>query len=257
MARFRYRRGRRYNRRGRKLSKANIYGNRSARSQAGQIAALNRKINYISRRDRPEVKTLVRSPNSFTFTSATLDNTYSIYIQPLPQPGSSDHGIIGDVYKILSYQLFINMEYFNNSTTGYHDSESAGCTYRILCLQAKAIDSDSLPEGISNILEFTANTGAAYSLMTRSPMVTGITKRYRVLFDKTYSLTTNRNQGTHRIILRPKSNTVRTQTGQSNPASISNNQIITYLITSGLHTDLNFTETVEGSVSSKIAYTDN
>ena len=47
----------RYHRRYRKLTKASIYGNRSARAQSRQIARINSRVNHISRSLRPDVRT--------------------------------------------------------------------------------------------------------------------------------------------------------------------------------------------------------
>ena len=50
-----FRRYRRYYRRNRKLTKASILTNRGAKAQSKQIAALNRKVNYLAKANRPEV----------------------------------------------------------------------------------------------------------------------------------------------------------------------------------------------------------
>lgn len=256
MARFRSRYRKRYSRRNRKLTKANIYGNRSARSQAGQIAALNRKINYISKRDRPEIKTLIKNPQEFEMTSDLFTSTYATYVQPQPINGDNENQYIGDKYKLLNYTLSINLEYYNNSSTGFHDTESAGCTYRILCLQIKDISSGEIPESLENILQFTGNTGANYSMQTRSPLRVGITKRYRILFDKTYTITSTNNQATRRIMLKPKYQTVRPAMNAPSTPQYLTNTIVTYIISSGLHYDANFTEYLQATVYSKIAFTD-
>lgn len=113
---FRRRFGRRYYKRNRRLSKANIYGNRSARSQAGQIAALNRKINNVAKRTKPEYHIVNSSSYAKSFTSGAFSSTYIRIPQPVPSANSaSDSGFVGDMCHMLSLTLHGYCEYFNNS----------------------------------------------------------------------------------------------------------------------------------------------
>lgn len=61
---------RRYRKRGykRTLRKSNIYMNKSARSQAYQIAALNKKINYVYKVTKPETAIMQYTGTGISFT---------------------------------------------------------------------------------------------------------------------------------------------------------------------------------------------
>lgn len=254
----RYKRYRkRYNR---KLTKTNIYLNKSARSQATQIAALNRKINYISRRDKPETKVYnAPQPISGSFTSDSITNTYTIQLMQPPARGVEDNNIVGDKINLLSVSLNLYAEYYNTSNTGYHNTESSGGIVRIIALQVKNnIGSSPALPSINNILQYASTTGSTYTAMSASPFINGITKTYRILFDAKYPINTNRNQLCKNIILRPKYKSIRLPpTSSSDPGLIAfQNSIFFVIIGGGLHADTDFTEYINYNLTYKYAYTD-
>ena len=91
-----YRNNRRYNRKARKLSNKYIYLNRSAKSQATQIASLRNKVSRVYNACRPEIKVKYNNATSFTFDSQTLLNTYTSWLPEMPILGSGDDERIGD-----------------------------------------------------------------------------------------------------------------------------------------------------------------
>lgn len=254
MARFgRYRRyGRTYRKRYSKLSKANIYGNRSARSQAGQIAALNRKVNKIAKRDKPEYKIVNTSPYAKSFTSQALSNTYITISQPFPTVNNaSDEGMVGNKVHMIALKMNGYCEYFNSSNTGYHDTESAGCVIRIIAIQFKQSGGTVIP--IDQLLQQAGTVGSNYTALAYSPFKQGITNKCRVLMDYRSIITTTRNQKllNLRVPLR-KYRDLRFDNG----TNAWSNNVLFYVIVGGLHYDQNYTETVEFNATLKLVYTD-
>lgn len=74
-----YRRNRRT--RSRTLSTRNIYLRKSATNQAKQINALKRRVNYVSRQCRPEIKTWYVAPKHMEWNNSVL-LTDPIYLEP-------------------------------------------------------------------------------------------------------------------------------------------------------------------------------
>lgn len=249
--------GRRYKRYNRVLSKKSIYGNRSARSQANQIAALNRKVNYFAKRSKPETKVVFSSTVNKEFTSRTLSSVYDVVVPALPSPSSAtDSGMVGDLCHMKSFRLNLYAEYFNSSTTGYHNSESAGGVIRIIALQNKAVNKDGIgmisPE---TVLQDFGTSGNSYTAMAFSPFKTGITNKYRILMDKRYTMTTDKNQ----LVLN-----LSCPLGKYRDLRYTNqlaengwtNYINFVIFVSGLHGDGDFTETVDITYNTKLVYTD-
>lgn len=248
----RYRRGR--TRRFRKLSKANIYGNRSARAQAGQIAALNRKVNKVIRRDKPEYKVLNAPPVAKSFTSNALDSAYFADFQPFPVVNNaSDHGMVGNKVNLISLTMNGYCEYFNSSNTGYHDTESAGCVLRIIAVQYKQLIDNPITS-IADILQETGSTGTGYTALAYSPFKLGITTRLRVLMDYKTTLTTTRNQKLLKIkVPIGKFRDLR----YNESLQTWENAIQFFIVVGGLHYDQNYTETLQFNAMLKVVYTDN
>ena len=72
-----YGRSRRY-RYNRRTKPNRILLNRSAKSQSKQIYALNRRVNYLSKANKPELRTLIRNYDK-TFTNASLSSNFGAY----------------------------------------------------------------------------------------------------------------------------------------------------------------------------------
>lgn len=252
MARYGTRKYRRYRRRSnRRLSTRRIFSRTSAKSQATQIAALRNRINSVYRRVKPEVKNLVAPAINVSFSSGALSTIWFTGIFPKPDVGNtSDVGAIGNYVRNLGCQLNSIFEYYNNSTTGYHDSESAGCQLRFIILQRKVAELYTTSYDLDEFLPNPSNTGSEYSTLCVKPLRTGITERWNVLLDRKYTMTTEKNQLSLSLRFKPKSYRFNN----------SNSNIFNYvkyvIVVSGLHFDENFKEYVEGSLVSKLAYTD-
>lgn len=242
------RKNRRYNkRRNNRLSNRRVFGRTSAKSQASQIATLRNRINYISKANRPETKVFYSGASSFSFDSQSLLNTYKSFLVPLPSQGDADNERIGDFMRVKSLQLNISAEYYNSSNSGYHDTESAGSAYRIIIGQYKQPTSHT--PTISGVLQESSNSGAAYTNQSVCPLITGMSTFCHILFDKSYTISTNKNQVIHKLRVKPHN--IRFQT-QNNDV----NAIWVMIISAGLHNDSNFSEFIKGTYSTKLTYTD-
>lgn len=241
-----YPKSRKYTGRRRTLSTRNIYSNKGSRSQASQIAALNRKISRVSRISRPEIKYIYTNPVSATFTSDLGSNVYKRALVTLPTNGTTNFHRIGDVIKPISLQLYNYSEYYNNSTTGYHPSESSGGVLRFIVVQYKSVtDEEPTPD---DILQGYAATGNNYTLGGILPLANNITQKFRVLLDYKRILTSDRNQVQFRKSIKP--NTIR--------FTESNNSNLIYIFTFGfgLHFDQDFKEYIKTTTTAKLVFTD-
>jgi len=244
-----YKRYRRYRKsRSNRLSTRRIFGKTSAKAQASQINSLRKRINYVSRQCRPEIKVLNGSVISRTFDSQTIFNTY----WPIPGPnlelGSADNQRIGDKINIKNVQFTFTAEYYNNSETGYHGSESAGTTMRIIIGQYKTPRAYTAYPSISDVLSQSSNTGATYTHQAVIPLKNGITEQYKILKDMKFTMTTSNNQRLIKFNIRPRSY-------RWNENEEFNN-IWVLIISAGLHHDNNFSEFVDMTANIKLVYTD-
>lgn len=258
MARRYSSRKRRYSsrKRNRKLSKANIYLNTSARSQATQIAAVNRKVNNLSKRLKMEYHIITTANLSKTFTSSLLSETYFSFWMPAPARQSAlDTGFTGDLCHALSLTLHGYAEYFNNSNTGYHDTESAGCVLRIIAIQCKTADrSLQSPPTPSDLLVSVGGSGDNYTALAFSPFRNGITNEFRILLDYRCTLTTNRNQKLLKVnVPFGKYRDLRFD----NQVNALNNMVAFVVIAGGLHYDSNYVETLQFTGMTKLVFRDN
>lgn len=239
-----YRRGRKWS----SLSTRNIFANRSAKSQANQIYKLRKRLNYLSKLNKPETKVLYTNANSFSFDSQTILNTYKSFLVPLPSLGTGDSDRIGDFIRVKSLQLNISAEYYNNAPSGFHNSESSGSAYRIIVGQYKRTSPFSAPT-IGGVLQESSNTGSAYTNQSVCPLKTGQTEFSSILFDKSYTISINKNQAIHKFRIKPDD--IRFDDANSEA-----NYIWVIILSAGLHHDNNFSEFIEGTYSTKIVYTD-
>ena len=190
-------------RRNYRLSTRNIYSYRSARPQANQIAALRNRVNSVYRYCQPETKTIVTSAETMDYTSTSLSSYYRFYPMTAPELGTGDKDRIGNSIRVKNGMLYLSMEYFNSSTTGWHNSESSGCQYRIIIGQFKSrASSNSIPT-IANLFEFPSNSGANYTQLAISPLREGLTNSYAILNDIRGTLTSDRNQKVMKIPFYP------------------------------------------------------
>ena len=243
---YRSRRG--YRKRNGTLSTRKIFSKTSAKSQANQIYALKKKMNKIQKRFKPEIYTHhLSSVISKTFTNSSFADSYWGNLYSWPMNGVSDEDKRGDKIWCKNMQLNFTFEYYNNSNTGYHDSESSGCPVRIILLKSKTPVNASVP-ALNDILLYSSHSGNEYTQRAVSPYVHGITDKYKILYNKVFYMNPTKNQKALRIFLKPgliqwESSSVATH-------------IFMYVCPCGLHSDNNFTENILMTMSGKIAYID-
>lgn len=256
MPRRYYRRGyrRRYYKRRSQLSKTRVLTNTSSKSQALQINALNNKVNNMYRKLRPEFKSYYTTPAKYTFSNQAFASTwlkFHLVDELLLPQGTNNDQMTGDFAYIMPSYIQITLEYFNKLGQVMHNSKPLGGSIRFLVLRTKA---NMKLEGFtpSDVLSHFGNTGAEYELNTVTPLKTGITERYQVLTDKTFTLTPIRSHFYGRIKFRGGSFRKNNQVDY-----LGKGAIICLIVTSGLHWDNDIEEKIEVSYSAKIAFRDN
>ena len=230
------------------LSTRKIFGSKSAKSQARQIYALRKRINYVSKVCKPETKVYQGSNISLNFESSQLTNTYKIQYFNGPTRGTGDDNFTGNKVRSIALNVYTTLEYYNSSDTGYHNTESAGSPFRIIILQRKK-SSNNEDLTLGDVLSSYGGSGGNYSMQAVCPLVRGITDNFKVLCDKRFVFTTSNNQRILRLKVKP--NNLRWDND-----GIANGFIVLY-ISAGLHYDANFIEHIEGYSRIDYIYADN
>lgn len=230
-----------------RLSKTSVLTRTNATDQAKQILALRSSINSLNKRFKPEVKKIGFPSTSFSLDSQMLSSSYQAYSATLPSLGTEDYQRIADKVYAKKITWYLNMEYYNTSETGYHNSESAGTAVRVFVVQSKNNIAGAIP-ALSEFLEYATYTGAEYTLRAVSPFKNGITGNWKILYDKVFYLTTTKNQKVMKVSVNPGVLRWDADGGVS--------RTLIYICPAGLHNDANFTEYVHGSVGGKMVYTD-
>lgn len=224
--------------------------NRSARSQATQIAALRKRVNKVYKACKPERKVAFAPLSNIGFASHTTGNVHYMLDVIALDKGTADDNRVGDkVYRKDSFNF--SLEYYNNSATGYHNSESAGCQIRIITGQYKSsVNNATVPTADQLISQF-STAGEGYAASAVSPLAPGVTESFRIFSDKSYTMTTDRNQ--KMIKVKTPWYSCRYNDNE-NP--IKSNHAFCLIVVAGLHYDANFTEYVSGVLTRKTVFTD-
>ncbi len=239
---------RRSYRRNKALSTARIFSKTSAKSQAKQIYALKKSVNGLKRRFRPEIYTHHINIDTKTFTNGSLADSYYSNNYAWPSAGTGDENKRGDKIFVKNMQLNFTFEYYNNSNTGYHDSESSGCPVRIIVIKTKQPCLISDKPALDDILLYSSYSGIEYTQRAVSPYVHGITDKYQIMYNKVFYMTPQKNQKALRVFLKP--GLIQWETDSSAT------HVFYYVCPCGLHSDANFTENILMTVSAKIAFLD-
>ncbi len=250
MVRYGTRRNRRYSRRrNSRLSTRRIFSRTSAKSQASQIATLRNRVNKVYKSCKPEIKTIYAPPETITYSSSSVSSYYRIYPLALPTLGTGDNNRTGNKIYVKNCAVYLSMEYFNTSPTGFHDSESAGAQYRVLIGQFRSPVASTIVPSIDSLFENPGGTGAAYTQMALSPLKVGVSAQYSIIKDIRGTITSDRNQKMLKINVHPKLSYLFDVDGKTH-------NMFCCLIVSGLHYDDNFKEYVKITISDKLVYTD-
>lgn len=231
------------------LSTSRIFSKTGAKSQAKQIYALKRSVSSLKKRFKPEIYTnQLSSVFTKTFTNATLSDSFWKGYYAWPSDGAGEGQKRGDKIYVKSLQFNFTFEYYNNSDTAYHNSESSGCPVRIIVLKSKNPIDPNSHGNLSDILQYSGYSGAEYTQRAVSPYVHGITDQFKIMYNKVFYMNPTQNQKALRIFLKP--GLIQWET------SGIVNHVFVYVCPCGLHSDLNFTETIQMTMSGKIAYLD-
>lgn len=237
-----------YRRYPRVLRTSSIFGRTSAKSQARQIAALRRRISRVSRNCAPEIKTYTGQAETVNYSSQTLSSYYKIYPLIVPSEGTGPDDRLGNQINVKKLHLYLTGEYYNTSETGYHTSESSGCQVRVVIGQFKTTQGANTIPSIDEIFAYSSGSGSNYTQMSVVPLKDGITTKYRILADKRFTLTTDRNQAMKTYSIKP--------VNYKWFAGNNYNNCWVCILVAGLHSDANFTENCKITFSNKIVYTD-
>lgn len=189
-----------YNRKGKVLSKGNIYRKKSAYSQARQIAALNRKINRISKLNRPEIRTKLfqasKTFNPLDAQSSVGDTYLGFQIQPNTDAyfgynagsyqGSIMPAIDGTFLQIWGGSLKFTAQY--NHVVNIGDvARPFSANVRVLILMRKAAYNISVGNTTpSGYIE--SYSVANQNLLHLYPLRNGVTAECKVLYDKFFKI---------------------------------------------------------------------
>lgn len=182
--RYRYRRYRRT------LSNRNVFGRRSARSQATQIAALRNKVNKVWRACRPERKTTVSNPFEQLFSNGATAISAKSYVGPDIAQGADSTQRVGDkVYRRDTFKLTLG--YTNNSTSGLHNNEVSGSFVRLVAgIWKEPKNAGSTPISTSIIKDY-SQSGLGYRVSCIQPLQDEVTTEHRIFYDKVIKVDLN------------------------------------------------------------------
>lgn len=227
-----------------------VYTNTSAKSQAKQIAYLNKKINRLTAANRPETKQWLTAYTNKQYSSSALSTTFKTVYLKGPDRNDTDGGRIGDKINVKNVSAHLYFEYYNTAASGFHNSESSGACIRVIALQRKDSERayDTTLDANSVIFNY-SGSGSGYTMGANAPLVPGISSMFRVLYDKTRTITLQKNQMVWDIQLKNARNYIFKSDNFVN-------NVVFLIVVTGLHADSDFTEYVNETDGFKIAYTD-
>ena len=190
----------RYGRKRYTLSNRHIFGNRSSRAQASQIAAIRNKVNKVYRACKPEKKFIEGSIYEQVFSNGALATNYKIYTSPQIDAGTSDSQRLGNrVWRKDSYRFRICYSNNASSSSGLHNFETAASQVRVIVGIWKEVGNANSIPSISDILSSYSSTGEGYRSLVVQPLARGVTERHRIIHDKVYTSTLANPIHTHKL----------------------------------------------------------
>ena len=249
MGRRFYRPRRSYRRRNSKLSTRKIFSRTGAKSQAKQIYALRRRVTTLSRRVKPELKVKDSSITSFDLHNAAWTNSYQAYTLQWPAQGDAVDQRVGTEFKVKNIMIRLNLEYYNNSETGYYANNSAGTPVRIIVIKTVGPVLTNFETSLDTILQHSGYSGGDYTARSISPFKRSVTQQFKIVSNKLVNLTSDKNQRSIFISVG------RNQNINFNPGGQAVHYLL-YIAPSGLHYDTEFKEHVKGTMVYRITYTD-
>lgn len=258
-------RRRKYTKRSRRLSKSYILTNRSAKAQSRQIASLNRKVNILTKQNRPEIMTrwvaLTR-----TFTNSSLASNYDIYYwNPWSTlyTGTGDFATIdGNFARNKGISVKFNIEYSDSWSGNVASSENHQRTasYRVLIAQVRdsnigALNTTDLFNRIFNV----SSTLSSADANIIQPLKSGVSSYLKILYSKSFGISNQHPIRIHNINLkRGIINYGLERSGDNviNP-NYTRGTVIVAILTGGLHSDADYNSQIVFNTVIKLAFTDN
>lgn len=257
---------RRYNGK-RKLTTSKILANKGARAQSYQIAKLNRRINYLTNQNRPEILTHWRVFDR-TFTNSALASNYSVgwYVHPWGASSGKSYAesLNGDFCRAMGFNFKAIVEYSDNWSGNRSESENhqRSASYRIVILQHRNNELSLTDSNVFDRVFNVSSTTTSDDVNTTQPLKSGIKSVFKVLFSKTYTISNQHPSRQHNISIPAKKLlNFRREVNGSGGAQISDalprGCVRVCLLTGGLHADSDFNSQVKVAATCKIAFTDN
>lgn len=186
-----YRRGGR--RSSRALSTRRIFGNKSARSQANQINALRKRVSYVYRQCRPEIK-IIDSDVTQQYITYNDETPYRLVSLDMPTEGVADNAMTGNVINVKDVHIYMNamVQALTSSTVAPTYLLQGGVPitmdYRIILFGLKA-SSDYTPD-VNNLLELStyADDYKGYQMNAVKPFNPGASSVVKIFYDRKFSL---------------------------------------------------------------------
>lgn len=190
----------RYGRKRYTLSNKYLFGHRSARAQASQIAAIRNRVNKVYKACKPEKKFKEGSIFEQTFSNGSLSTNYKFYTAPEVTDGSSDSQRVGNrIWRKDSYRFRVCYSNNAQSTSGLHEFETPAAQVRVIVGIWKEVGTSASIPNISDILTSYSSTGEGYRSLVVQPLARGVTERHRIIHDRVYTVSLNNPITTHKL----------------------------------------------------------
>ena len=187
---------RRAGRRGtRTLSTRRIFGNKSARAQANQINALRKRVSYVYRQCRPEIK-ITDSDIIQHYVPYSDETPYRLISLDMPSEGVGDNAMIGNVINVKDVHIYMNamvQALSTGATTPTYLLQGGvpiTMDYRIILFGLKA-SSDYTPD-VNTLFELSTYAGdyKGYQMNSVKPFNPGSSSVVKIFYDRKFSLST-------------------------------------------------------------------
>lgn len=247
-----YARSRRYiRRRNSALSTRKIFNKRSSKAQAKQIYALRKRVSAIARANRPETY-IKYSTHQYVFNNSALTNTNWGIACSIPKASLN-----GNVGRMLNFIFKGNFEYADNYALNPAVDHQRTCSVRIIIMQSKIPNNGY---SSTDYLEL-GTSGVDYELNAYKPFKSGTSSKFKILCDKTYTLSDQHPIQPFTVNLKRIGNMVyEMNTIQDEDSTVLNTQpkgsLHIQVITSGLHWDSTYSQQITMNSFIKYAYTD-
>lgn len=181
--RYRRRRGRRT------LRSSNVYRRTSAKSQARQIVALNKKVSRMYRSLRPDTQVYVTNPIVHVFNNSSVAGV-SYSSQYTASTFRDADGVLfaldpGDTRRLYNLRLHGTIEYSDNYPDIAAVDHQRTCSIRVvLCQSVRSASSALSPDSVLQVV----TSGDGYELNTVRPLRDNVTSYVKVLYDKSYMM---------------------------------------------------------------------